>query len=1118
MRGMLPSASRVLRDLDPLPVPRRAAHIAALGRQFAGDPHLPALLDDLAGRGRFERRLAVALAAAARDLRFLEGALTDPDLGVRAAALGTARHLPLADAALSRLLADSPAALRRQIYRVVKASGRTAAADGLLDEVRLRYGDGEAASLLPACSGELIAVRLPLLAYAVRNWVALGRRHPGAVLDLLERELPRLPAPLRDARWNECSGGLAAAVRPFPARVLGLLKHYGPQGSLPAGVSRLLPGLLAADPAGAVGLLTETGWPLPHHRVTDAAARSATAEATATGSATSTASATGAATAEAAADRQPARYGRVLRRALRELPAEHLDRLAAAVRDRPGELAALLAALPVSRREEAYDQAMAGTDQARALLPEVLLRVLPQRRAITEARRMLALATASADPALALRVHAHLPLAEAAGELLRATQQPSARDRAVGYSLLVDCAARTGDPAAFGATLAGLHRLGDDHDAVRHAAVLAVDRAPLSLFTTELVPTLQRFVTTIMQAPDCSARTRHAVVALVARAVRDDPRAYRIIQPRVDAEQDRGRYDLAVAVAWALGGRAEQPAELRAALGRATTAADARTVRAAVPLWLAAARTRDERVEHLVRQDPSTALLPAVLSVLATRRTDLLDSALLGETAPVGRFARAGARPVPLVGRALRGWLPRQAAAYARLLAEAAGDSTRHLSARTAALRVLGTVPAFGAQAVRPFLRSGESPVVLAALAALAGGDRPDLALPALLAWMESGQAGAAGPAVARCARYVPPSRLPVVLGPLAASTRVSARRQAALLHGALRAPGAVSALVSAWQRPGEHRDVRIAVITGMLHLLDDDRAWAILDEAASGPQDLALSLLPGDPLGLPARHRDRYAELVRRLCGAADPRVRAAALTAAPSWAGWSPELAPDLGRRVVDLADTRTWAPAAEALAVSAAGGTGRSAFVAALRGLLLADARPDTLDVAAGRDRPARQRVAALVDGLIRHSVRSEPVDSVLASAADTLATDPSFLPLAVRLAVHRLPAAPPGRPLRQLDRIADVLAGWPVAAALAAADLAGRLARTGSRWEPGDVRDDVVRLTDRGDLAGGLLAVVVAGAAGRRLGWPEPWQEVLGALRHHREPEVRHAALALFSTAD
>ena len=1073
----VPSASRLLRELDPLAAPDRSRYVALVGQRCAGDPHLPALLDDLAGRGRFERGLAVAIAAAARDVAFLTRALADPDPGVRVAAVSTARYLPLPDPQLRRLLIDAPAALRRPVYRAVKASGRHALADELLDDVWLRYGDGEAASLLPACTAELVAARLPTLAHAVRNWTALGRRHPGAVLDVLEREFARLPPPLRERRWAQCAGGLAAAAERQPTRVLALINDHGPWGPLPAALASRLGLLLAADPAGVATLLAVPG-------------------------------------------RRVVRFGRTLRRAARGLSAAQLDRLAAAVRDRPEELAALLAAVPLDRREATYDRTMAGTDQTSALLPEALLRALPRHRAVAEARRVMTLRSVQADPALLLRLRAHLPLTEAVEHLDRATRRASARDRAAACRLLVECAARTGDPGAFHATLAGLTRVNHDRDPVRRAVLLAVGAAPLGLFTEDLLPVLDQLVAGAVGAPDCSRRTRDAVIALVARLISADPARYRMVRPWVAAEARRSRYDLAVALATALGPRASaELVELQEALGRATTAADDHTARVAVALWLAPPGTRDARVELLIRQDPSTALLPAVLTTLATRRTDLLESTLLGPPAPAGRFAGPDAHPVQLVGREVHRWLPRQVATYAALLTAVAADHSLPVSHRTAALRALGALPGLGARAVRPFLPTVA--VAAAALDALSRGDRPDLSLPAVLPWVTPSNpapinadlARVAVRAAARCARFVPPSRLPALLDPMSTASQVAVRAEAARLRAALRAPGAVGALVAAWHREGEHREVRAAALAGLGGLLDDERAWGVLDGAAAGPPDQALPLLAAQPPALAARHRDRYAELVRRLCSAADPEVRGAALTAAPDWLAWSAELAPELGRRMADLTDEVTWTSAAAALIAAVEAGLGRQPLVAALRGLLLAESRPATPDAGPDRDRPARQRVTALVAGLTSRSPRPELVDAALAGAADALAADRSFLPLAVRLAVQRVPALPPHSPLGQLDRVADVLAEWPVTAALAADVLATRLAATTAWWDPGAVRDDIARLGGRGDLAGGLLATAAAAVAGPRQGWPEPWRAALRGLRHHPEPEVRHAALAL-----
>ena len=158
---------------------------------------------------------------------------------------------------------------------------------------------------------------------------------------------------------------------------------------------------------------------------------------------------------------------------------------------------------------------------------------------------------------------------------------------------------------------------------------------------------------------------------------------------------------------------------------------------------------------------------------------------------------------------AVRVWLPRQQARYAELLVGAARDERMPEWYRASAVKALGHIP--GA-VLAQFLDSDDVLLQEAALAGLAWTDRPDLALPLLLAHAGGDRARVAMYAASRAARYVRPSLLPRLLQPLLSGdgAKVTSRKEAVRLLGELRAPGAGAILTEAW--PTAHRDVRAAI------------------------------------------------------------------------------------------------------------------------------------------------------------------------------------------------------------------------------------------------------------------------------------------------------------------
>ncbi|MBC6462353.1 hypothetical protein HKK72_31515, partial [Actinomadura sp. HBU206391] len=172
------SADDLLRAIEPLPHPRRRHHLALIGGELAGRPELAGVLASLAERGQYERFVALALAEAAGDAAFVTGALRDPDPEVALRAVTAADRLRLPDEVFESLLEDAPIVVRAAVYRTVRRGGRRTFAERLIDTVRRRWGDLEAARLLPDCGPDLAAALVDTLAPAVSNWRALGRRHP----------------------------------------------------------------------------------------------------------------------------------------------------------------------------------------------------------------------------------------------------------------------------------------------------------------------------------------------------------------------------------------------------------------------------------------------------------------------------------------------------------------------------------------------------------------------------------------------------------------------------------------------------------------------------------------------------------------------------------------------------------------------------------------------------------------------------------------------------------------------------------------------------------------------------------------------------------------------------
>ncbi|MFD0905813.1 hypothetical protein [Actinomadura sediminis] len=1093
-------AGDLLARVEPLAYPERMRALALHARRLAGTPALSALLDELSAGGRYERRTALHMAMAARDLPFIERALAGADPALRRAALRAVRTLPVADGAAAAVLDDAPADLRRAFYRTLRHGDRTALADRLLPDVRARWGEREAAALLPACSGEAAARWLPDLDHAVTAWRALAERHPGPFLALArERAAGR--------GWlRRRTAAVAALARHDPAGLLELLEREDVRENvrhrLPKAVARRL---FAVDTVRAARLAVAAGGP---------------------------------------------RGGLFSRdEHLRFLPGRELP--AALPGDAHG-LAGKLALVAPGRRGPLFDAIVERRGgpfpglQAYPLLP-----LLPPDRAAAEARRMLdwhgsvwhSARRRLDDPDIPLKLTAHLPYDEASGPLREAALTGDPKRRGLARALLIGAAARTGDGTVLLGVVGGLaDRARNERDPLRRALIEALASVPVALLGGALAGPLDGLAAAAVESRDSSRPTRRALRDLADRALAHAPGlrpwAYGVydrlvarcgteqledrdhalglvlprgaehelldvLRPRLRAARERRDPALAIEVARSLGRRAFPLEEIQDDLRAAALDRTGDLAAEAAAVWLADPARRAGRAAELVAADPAAVEVPEVWRVVASRRTDLLGRVVLGE-----RTSRVR-RQDP--GR----WTPAQVERVRAALNGVAGDDAPPADTRVAAAASLGRLPGTLGD-LAAWAGGADAVLAEAAMEAMAGTDRPAEALGLLLGLARGGGSPYAVAAAAGCCAAVAPSALgPVLAGTLAGpGAKVTARKQAARLLERLRPPGAADALLGAWRDPRLHRDVRAAVAAALRRFPDDPRAFTALEDAA-GPyasEPLLRTLFQALPEEYAPAARPRYAALVRRLLAASDgPGVRFRGTRAFQVWARHYEGGFADLLAAVGDPANPAGDAelPVLEAL-VSA--GAVRDEVLGVLEGLL----------PAAGARGPARRRLLSLVRvlGARRGPGRDAPVEAGPARrAAALLAPHPLYLRQVVELTFAFPPLADPGR--ASADELAEALgslAGLLRDRPAAALELDWRFRslvghRNGRRTPvpPPRLLPAVRGLVAQGHLVAHLLAMRAAGAAGDAAGWPDGWRAVLDDLRRSPHVDVRVQAI-------
>jgi hypothetical protein len=1113
------AAARLLADIDRLAYPERMRLLAGQAQALADAGALGPVLEDLYAGDRFQREIALFIAVVAGHQPTILAALSDPDWYIHRSAVSAWLRSGEASAAeIAAFVIDASWRTRRHVYRLLRRLPGLGVADELIGAVWERFGDDEAGRLLPACSPGTLARLLPELGHAAGNWALLGERHPEVVVSVAGDHLAGLAVLDRTRWWGWFGAGVIAAAPAVPHRVLDLLERYGLAGSLPGDLSHYA-ALARADSGRLITLMTA-----PERARWLAGVRLPTS----------------------------------LLRHLSRLDTPMLAPVARRVRDRDSALAALLEAVPPSRRAALYDAAFTDVDRSQSRPSDQILNALPRARRWAEARRVLGLAPVRARASLTLHYTAFLPWQQAQVPLTEATRRAAADDRGTAYELMVGCAARTADPAIVTEVIAYLQRLRNEQDPVRARALTALARVSPLLVQPEAAAALEQIAADALAARDASTATLTALTTLAVMVLRghtgsaslmtwalrtlermfgnrlpvlgridthlrrgQEAELFAAVRDRLEAGLRRGSCDALFAITRALHRRAWRLPQLQDMLRRAIDGGNVSAVmRQGIQLWLADPATRAQRAEHVLLTDSSTVTLRDVWAIISTTRTDLLDLVLTG-TLPRGKFLAADARWVPLHAPGVRRWLPRQQAAYAALLASLAADAGAKIYTRTGAIAAAAQIPSAGWDVVHSYVGSADTTLSEAALGALARTDRPADALPTLLRHAGDDRARVALYAAGRAARFLPPQQLsPVLTGGPLANGKVTSRKEALRLAAILSVPDAGDILHQAWTQDRQHRGVRAAVVSAARQRLHDPRSWAILGEAATGtPEEILAVVSMAIPFDCAPRYRRGYGQLITHACASTDERAAQAAWLTASQWAAWTPELATITTARLTDLGDRSLWRLAVPALAAVLS--TGRP-------GSLLRDVTSQLADLDSadgdqdepGRDRPARQRLRLIVDQAATWASQADPgLDRTPLTDAGRLLSrwpDLTFAAATLLLAAAHLGHDDGQRLASQLAEICDIVTGQPVTAARIADSLACR-ATSDKRANPDTIRTAARLLHDDGRLSAGLFAVALT-QHGKRLGWPIAWRTQIRQLRTHPHPDVRTAALTTIIAAE
>jgi hypothetical protein len=797
--------------------------------------------------------------------------------------------------------------------------------------------------------------------------------------------------------------------------------------------------------------------------------------------------------------------------------------------DRPIFLGQLLDRLPPSERGALFSSVTARLDTSSILWPTSLLEALPHELRSREVARMLTHREVAGDVEKTLRLLPYLAPELAEEPLRKMLAVPDAEQRAAVMKarLLAGSFYRRG----MGEAIAVLDRLRNEQDPVRASVTQTLAEISPTRLPADAMPRLLQLADWVNNARDTSSTTRYFLARLAFRGLEVAPldgpvfsgsldllgrllqgessvslpaleafsRARReaIVErllPVIDERTARGDWNLLSSLARVLGRRLGQHARVQFRLETATRKAPDVRVREFIELWLLDPRERDSRVVTVLKRDASAIGIATVSEHLDRRRQDLLDPYLKGK-AVKGKFLWSDAVYVPSF-RHFALWLPRQQQAMASLLLRLARDQGQHLGNRMRAVARLAELPAQSRPPVDEFLASQELAMRESALPSLSEEPRR------LLPFLDRDEARVAAYMLPAALRLKTPAEAAAILDEaLKMPMKMTARKEMMRLLAVPRLPDSLALLLGEWKRQDLSRDVRIAVLHAAGQMLDRDEAWPLVEQAARSAepwitrQTLAVAAAELEP-----SRRPRYLELIRGLTRSPERLISQAAWAALPGWLTVDRQaLARVAQEGLVDLGNL-DWRAALQLwLSAIRDGGLDLEVGLAVAKLLALGTEPEATTE----RDRPARQRLAALVDGLAGlPRVYRENLGMALRQSAAAL-PDPQDR---FRLLVAA------GEPL---GTMADSISSYEEMGALERA-----VALDPDRQEhSGESLRETARSLASGERKEARrLAVRVLSLAAAKLSWNQECRELLLRLRNDAEADVALPAQRLYTTTE
>lgn len=1109
----------LLKELDSAGFSGRAHTIALLGRSHKGSPEYSQLLHSMLEGGVYEAQLALIGAAATQDANVILSALKHPKASIRNQASGLVAKVA-ADDDIMGVVSELSHECRLKLLRSISFLNRQGAAERLLPVVHASWGAEEAAILLTACRKETAGKWLTNIGYAVNNWGKLAGRQPEAVAEYFRSTLEQAAPREKSFVWGRFSSAVEILCRSHAELILDCANNHAPQERLPSALKKQMGTLVRHHPVAVYGLLIRS---------------------------------------ESRSDLIASGVPDSILKQNKYFTIDQWIELARLLTDYPLHIAKILKNMAPSKRKVIFDSVYEEDKRGELVFPEVLLYELPHALRDKEAERMLGLRKINEYRDKKLSVTAALSIDKSRKLLVQATAVSGADERAMALVQLIRSTVLS--RRGMNETLLYAGRIRNDQDPVRNAVMRELSASPASMFTDEDVQALTVLVDSVIEARDTSYATRAATQALalnilrfnstrsesdiftfalstIAKLVKQtgqlalplleenyppgiEQHIFEELYPLAVKALQKEDYSLVMNMAGSFGKKAGNIPKLQQLLKEGLKAKSDANVKWAARLWLVPYKTRDERIEKLLKLDKSFITLNEVFQHLHHKRQEWLTPFISGALIK-GRFLSGKTIYAISADDGFNRWLPSQQRSFGTILERIATDSRHSLHERTRAIKAMGRMPDLNPDILLKFLQDEETMLVEAALHAFSFIEEPEKALPMLLNHLDGDRARVAMYSIPRCIRRVNPIMLSGILRELLGREKLktTVRKEAIRLLGAYRSVDSIPLLMNEFNKPDAHKDVIIAIGHAARQLLDDGHSWTILHTMASSEKsDIPQSLLMQQPGALPEAYRSRYLELVLTITGHADPDTSRMAINSMIRWINGNEQvIAAAAARIILDLKDSYRWESAVRTLTEVCRDGEVNETVIDVVRDLVSTVINEDW-NATPQRDLPHRQRLLKLVNQLtsLPKTTRAG-LEPLYGGIIGCLLEDETLTHAIVNLYVAAIDWNNADGTLEYLGRIVKVTSNQRRLLDTAYRQIQQSLKESKGHWSPEAVLKLAESIWAKGGADIQYLGLAVLEAAGKVLMWSQSSASLLKLYRKHTNVEIRSLASDIWTTVE